>query len=67
MAENTDSIPSKPSTLTAAILWIWRFANTALLGAAVWLLWRYLGELVAIKEALHGLVDYLSVIAERIH
>jgi hypothetical protein len=67
MPETPISIPSKPSRLAATVLWIWRFANTALLGAAVWILWHYLGELVAIKEALLGLVDYVSVIAERIH
>ncbi|HEX5047239.1 MAG TPA: hypothetical protein VFX89_08980 [Gammaproteobacteria bacterium] len=67
MAQTPDSASHKPSALAAAVLWIWRFANTALLAAVVWILWQYLGELVATKEALLSLVDYLSVIAERIH
>lgn len=67
MAETRDPTPRKPTALGAAVLWIWRFANTALLAAAVWILWQYLGELVATKQALLALVDYVSVIAERIH
>ena len=67
MAETPDSIASKPSRLAVAVLWIWRFANTALLGASVWILSRYLDEVVAIKGALLALVDYVAVIAERIH
>jgi hypothetical protein len=52
--------------LTATALWLWRLANTALLAAGVWLLWRQTTELAALNGALQNLVDYLSVIAERV-
>lgn len=52
--------------LGAAALWLWRLANTALLALGVWLLWRHTAELTALNGALQDLVDYLSVIAERI-
>jgi len=67
MAKTEDSTPSRPSRLAAAALWIWRLANTALLAVGVWILWRYLDELEATKGALLALVDYVSVIAERMH
>ncbi len=50
----------------AAAVWLWRLANTALLAAGVWLLWRHTEELAALNGELQNLVDYLSVIAERI-
>jgi hypothetical protein len=50
----------------AAAVWLWRLANTALLAAGVWLLWRHTTELAALNGELQDLVDYLSVIAERI-
>ena len=52
--------------LNSAALWLWRLANTALLAAGVWLLWRQTAEIAALNGTLHDLVDYLSVIAERI-
>jgi hypothetical protein len=52
--------------INAAALWLWRLANTALLAAGVWLLWRQTVELGALSGQLRDLVDYLSVIAERI-
>ena len=52
--------------LAAIALWLWRLANTALLAAGVWLLWRHTLELGALNGELRNLVDYLSVIAERI-
>ena len=55
-----------PSMLSSAALWLWRLANTALLAAGVWLLWRQTVEIASLNGALHELVDYLSVIAERI-
>jgi hypothetical protein len=50
----------------AAALWLWRLANTALLAAGVWLLWRQTAEIASLNGALKDLVDYLSVIAERV-
>jgi hypothetical protein len=52
--------------LGTAALWLWRLANTALLAVGVWLLWRHTAELASLNGALHDLVDYLSVIAERV-
>jgi hypothetical protein len=52
--------------LGTAVLWLWRFANTGLLAAAVWILWRYSVQLDTTNGALLDLVDYLSVIAERV-
>jgi hypothetical protein len=52
--------------LAAAALWIWRLANTALLAAAVWILWRQADQLATLNGSLTTLLDYLSVIAERI-
>jgi hypothetical protein len=47
-------------------VWLWRLANTALLGAAVWVLWRQTLELEALNQRLLDLLDYLNVIAERL-
>jgi hypothetical protein len=66
MPEIPQSPPARPSVLAAAALWLWRLANTALLAAAVWLVWLYLDEAKATRMALLALVDYVSVIAERI-
>ncbi|HET8697000.1 MAG TPA: hypothetical protein VFO94_05920 [Gammaproteobacteria bacterium] len=66
MPEPPQSTPTKPSVLSSAALWLWRLANTALLAAAVWLVWLYLDEARATRMALFDLVDYVSVIAERI-
>jgi hypothetical protein len=66
MPEIPQPTPAKPSLLAAVALWIWRLANTALLAAAVWLVWLYLDEARATRMALVALVDYVSVIAERI-
>jgi hypothetical protein len=51
---------------SAACLWLWRLVNTALLAVAVWVLWRQTTELAALNRELSNLIDYLSVIAERI-
>jgi len=67
MPDPSESTPHPPSRLAAAALAIWRIANTTLLAVAVWILWQYLDELRATKDALLALVDYVSVIAERIH
>jgi hypothetical protein len=56
----------QPSMLGAACLWLWRLLNTALLAAAVWVLWRQTTELAVLNSELSTLIDYLSVIAERI-
>lgn len=65
MPETSDA-PRRPSLLGTAVLWLWRFANTGLLAAAVWILWRYSVQLDTTNGALLDLVDYLSVIAERV-
>jgi len=49
-----------------ACLWLWRLANTALLAAGVFVLWRQATELAALNRELSNLIDYLSVIAERL-
>ena len=56
----------QPSLFATASLWLWRLANTALLAAAVWVLWRQATELAALNRELSSLIDYLSVIAERL-
>ena len=66
MPESPDSTPRRSSRLATAALVLWRLANTALLGAAVWILWLYLDEARSTRMALLALVDYVSVIAERI-
>jgi hypothetical protein len=45
---------------------LWRLANTALLGLAVWVLWRQTLELETLNRQLLDLLDYLNVIAERL-
>jgi hypothetical protein len=60
------AVEAPSSVLGAAAVWLWRLTNTALLAAGVWLLWRHAVELAALNGELKNLVDYLSVIAERI-
>jgi hypothetical protein len=52
--------------LGAIAIWLWRLANTALLAAGVWLLYQHTIELAALTGELQNLIDYVSVIAERI-
>jgi len=58
--------PPQPSMFATACLWLWRLANTALLAAGVFVLWRQATELAALNRELSNLIDYLSVIAERL-
>jgi hypothetical protein len=51
---------------TTACVWVWRLANTTLLAVGVWVLWRQAAELAALNRELSNLIDYLSVIAERL-
>jgi hypothetical protein len=60
------AVEARSSVIGTAAVWLWRLANTALLAAGVWLLWRHTAELTALNGELKNLVDYLSVIAERI-
>ena len=57
----------KPSALATTALWIWRLANTGLLAAGVWVLWRGFNQLETLNGEMINLVDYLSVIAERLN
>jgi hypothetical protein len=52
--------------LASVAVWIWRLANTALLAAVAWILWHQAEQLAALNGTLTSLLDYLSVIAERI-
>lgn len=65
--ENRVDADPKPSALATAALWIWRLANTGLLAAGVWVLWRQLSQLENLSGELINLIDYLSVIAERLN
>jgi hypothetical protein len=56
----------RPSRRGGALLWLWRLANTALLAVAVWVLWQQTLELGALNAQLSNLLDYLSIIAEKI-
>ena len=47
-------------------LWLWRLLNTALLAAAIWVLWQHLAELRILNDELVNLVNYLSEIAARL-
>jgi hypothetical protein len=53
--------------LSTVALWLWRLANTALLAAAVWILWQQAAAIVSLNGELQALVEYLGVIAERAH
>jgi hypothetical protein len=53
--------------MAAAARWLLRFLNTALLAAAVWVLWQQTLQLQVLNDELTALVDYLSVIAERLN
>ena len=55
----------EPSLLASILLWLWRLANTALLAAAVWVLWQQTLQIDALRGELLDLIDYVSVIAER--
>jgi hypothetical protein len=68
MAAEKAHSPSEraPSLLSAAALWLWRLANTALLAAGVWILWRQTVQLETLNQQLLDLLDYLNVIAERL-
>jgi hypothetical protein len=50
----------------ATCLWLWRLANTALLAAVVWVLWKQAAELETLNGELRNLLDYVNVIAERL-
>lgn len=58
---------SGPSALAVVALWLWRLTNTGLLAAGVWVLWRMLNQLENVNGELINLIDYLSVIAERLN
>jgi len=51
--------------VNAFFLWVWRLATTALLAFGVWVLWKQTAELATLNRTLETLLDYLSVIAER--
>jgi len=52
--------------LGALGLWLWRLTNTALLAVAVWVLWQQTTALAELNREISTLIDYLSVIAERL-
>jgi Na+-translocating ferredoxin:NAD+ oxidoreductase RnfD subunit len=52
--------------IAATTLWLWRLSNTALLAAGVWLLWRHVIALETMSARLIDLIDYLSLITERL-
>ena len=54
------------SAVATTALWLWRLANTGLLAAGLWLLWRQTTQLEVLNERLLDLLDYLNVIAERL-
>ncbi len=54
------------SRLGGILLWLWRLANTALLATAVWVLWQQTLQLSSLNAQLSNLLDYLSIIAEKI-
>ncbi len=56
----------RPSRFGGVLLWLWRLTNTALLVAAVWVLWQQTLELNSLNTQLSNLLDYLSIIAEKI-
>jgi hypothetical protein len=53
--------------LSSFTLWLWRLANTALLAVAVWMLWLVAARLDVLNGEIADLVDYVSVIAERLN
>lgn len=55
-----------PSASSGAAVWLWRLANSALLGFGVWVLWRQTLAIEALNDRLLDLLDYLNVIAERL-
>lgn len=59
-------VTHRPSRVGTFFMWVWRAANTAVLAAAAWALWRQSMELAALNDALQTLIDYLDVIAERL-
>ncbi len=65
--ESRTSVEDRPSWLAVTALWLWRLANTSLLAAGVWVLWRQLSQLETLNGELINLIDYLSVIAERLN
>jgi len=52
--------------LASFLSWLLRLANTALLALGVWALWLAVDRLDTLTGELINLVDYLSVIAERL-
>jgi Na+-translocating ferredoxin:NAD+ oxidoreductase RnfD subunit len=54
------------SRFGGVLIWLWRLANTALLAAAIWVLWQQTLEFRALNAQLSNLLDYLSIIAEKI-
>lgn len=65
--ENRVGAEPRPSALAIAALWLWRLTNTGLLAAGVWVLWRQFNQLENLNGELINLIDYLSVIAERLN
>ena len=54
------------SALGSFALWLLRLANTALLAVGVWVLWLVVDRLDKLTGEMINLIDYLSVIAERL-
>lgn len=54
------------SALGAFALWLLRLANTVLLAVGVWVLWLVVERLDNLTGEMINLIDYLSVIAERL-
>jgi hypothetical protein len=50
----------------AIALWVWRLLTTGLIGFGVWGLWWQAVQLEILNGELINLIDYLSVIAERL-
>lgn len=57
--------PRGGSPLAAFASWLLRLANTALLAVGVWVLWLLVDRLDTLTGEIINLIDYLSVIAER--
>jgi hypothetical protein len=52
--------------MASLALWLLRLANTLLLAVGVWVLWLIVDRLDKLTGEIINLIDYLSVIAERL-
>jgi hypothetical protein len=57
---------AKGGSMASFALWLLRLANTLLLAVGVWVLWLIVDRLDKLTGEIINLIDYLSVIAERL-